>query len=342
MGASPIALVRSVVLAPVAAFLERERVPCESLFEAVRLSPRLLERPDELILLGQACTLLETVARKRGLDDIGLLAANSIKFNSFGRFGELARDTGTLFESLNLFTSRITAISTSERLFLNWQGERLFFSHKLALRPFPGMRYADAYSLVVMIKAVQQVLGPEWKPDLIVLPEGERLRMKRYEAFFKTNVVFKDDVWAISIPPSRLADPVPAMAPASASQQGEEELPHPSSSDMIRSLGEMIRPSLRLAYPDIGYAARLSGVSVSTFKRRLQKAGLTYSELVETERLRLSIELLAQDGVTISDIASELGYTEPGNFTRAFRTWTGLTPSKFRAANPTRHPSNKA
>ena len=339
MGASPIALVRSIVLTPLAAFLERERLPCESLFEAVRLSPRLLERPDELILLGPACTLLDTVARKRGLEDIGLLAAGSIKFNSFGRFGELARHTETLFESLNLFTSRITAISTGERLFLNWQGERLFFSHKLALRPFPGMQYADAYALVLMIKAVQQVLGPEWKPDLIVLPEGERLRMKRYEAFFKTNLVFKDDAWAISIPPSRLADPVPAAARP---QQVAGELPPPSSGDMIRSLGEMIRPSLRLAYPDIGYAARLSGVSVSTFKRRLQKAGLTYSELVETERLRLSIELLAQDGVTISDIASELGYTEPGNFTRAFRTWTGLTPSKFRAANPTRHPSNKA
>ena len=45
------------------------------------------------------------------------------------------------------------------------------------------------------------------------------------------------------------------------------------------------------------------------------------------------IELLAQEDIKISDVAAELGYTKPGNFTRAFLTWTGLTPSKFR----TRH-----
>ena len=329
MSASSIALVRSVLLAPIAAVLERERLPYESLLEDVRLSRPLLERPDDLILLGQACTLLDMVAHKKGIEDIGLLSANAIKFGSFGRFGTVASDAGTLFEWLNLFTSRIAAISTAERLVLNWQGERLYLSHKFALRPFPGMQYADAYALVLMIKAVRHVLGPEWKPDPIVLPEGERVRKKQYEAFFKTNLFFKADAWAISIPPSRLAAPVPAAAP----QLVEGELPPPSSGDMVRSLGEMIRPSLRLDYPDIGYAARLAGVSVSTLKRRLQKAGLTYSELVETERLRLSLELLAQDGVTISDVASELGYVEPGNFTRAFRKWTGLTPSKFRAAH---------
>jgi AraC-like DNA-binding protein len=65
-------------------------------------------------------------------------------------------------------------------------------------------------------------------------------------------------------------------------------------------------------------------------QRRLRESGITYSDLVETERLRLAIKLLAQEDIKICDVASELGYTEPGNFTRAFRTWTGLTPSKFR------------
>ena len=92
----------------------------------------------------------------------------------------------------------------------------------------------------------------------------------------------------------------------------------------------MIRPSLRRAYPDIGHAAALTGVSVSTLQRRLRESGITYSELVETERLRLAIDLLTQGDIKICDVASELGYTEPANFIRAFRNWTGLTPSQFR------------
>ena len=130
MGASPIVLVRSFFLAPVAAFLERERLPYESLFEAVRLSPRLVERPDDLFLLGQGCGLLERIARAKGIEDIGLLAASTIKFGSFGRFGEMASEAETLIDALNLFISRITVICTGDRLSLNWQGEHLLFSHK--------------------------------------------------------------------------------------------------------------------------------------------------------------------------------------------------------------------
>jgi len=65
-------------------------------------------------------------------------------------------------------------------------------------------------------------------------------------------------------------------------------------------------------------------------QRRLRESGITYSELVETERLRLSLELLAQGDIRICDVASELGYTESANFIRAFRKWTGLTPTRFR------------
>ena len=40
--------------------------------------------------------------------------------------------------------------------------------------------------------------------------------------------------------------------------------------------------------------------------------------------------MLAQSDVQIEAIATRLGYVEPANFPRAFRKWTGETPSAFR------------
>jgi AraC-like DNA-binding protein len=343
MAASPIALVRSTVLGPLVEFLDQERLPYEGLFEAAKLSPRLIERPDDLIPLAQACALLEKITRATGLEDIGLLAASKIKIPAFGHYGDLACEAATLFEALHSLIAGINAFSTGERLSLEWRNERLFLCHKFAVRPAPGTRHADAYSVMVMIKSVQLALGSEWKPDLILLPANERIRKRQYEASFKTNVSFGSDAWAISIPPSRLADPIrKAERPASSSTpQPARSVPFTPDSDLIGSLRAMIGPSLRLSCPDIGHAAGLAGVSVSTLQRRLRESGITYSDLVETERLRLAIKLLAQEDIKICDVASELGYTEPGNFTRAFRSWTGLTPSTFRNHKADPRPARK-
>ncbi len=330
MPVSPIALVRSIVLAPIARFLEQEGVPYEELFEAAKLSPRLIERPNDLFPLAQGFALSEQIARVLGLDDVGLVAASHVAITDFGQLGDIVCGGATLSEALHRLIRGVTAFSTCERLSLHWRGERLLFCHRYAIRPVAGQRHADCYAVVIMIKAVQLALSPEWKPDLILLPERERTRKRQYEAFFKTDIWFENETWAISVPSSRLADPIRKAELRGAPRQVVRSVPPSPARDLIGSLREMISPSLRLATPNIGHAAGLAGVSVSTLQRRLRESGLTYSELVETERLRLSIELLVQEDIKICDVASELGYTEPGNFTRAFRTWTGLTPSQFR------------
>jgi AraC-like DNA-binding protein len=330
MAASPIALVRSAVLAPIVRFLDQEGVPYEDLFEAAKLSPRLIERPDNLFPLAQGFALGEQIARVLGLDDVGLRAASHVAITDFGQLGDIVCGAATLSEALHSLIRGVTAFNTVERLSLEWRRERLFLSHRFAIRPVPGQRYADSYSVVVMMKAVQLALGSEWKPELILLPESERVRKRQYEAFFKTDIWFESETWAISVPPSRLTDPIRKTELRGDARQETRSVPPSPARDLIGSLREMIRPSLQRAYPDIGHAAALAGVSVSTLQRRLRESGITYSELVETERLRFSIELLARGDIKISDVASELGYTEPANFIRAFRKWTGLTPSQFR------------
>ncbi len=327
MTGSPIALVRATVLAPIVRFLDQERVPYEAFFEASKLSPRLIERPNDLFPLAQGFALSEKIAQALALDDVGLQAASHVEITDFGQLGDLLCGAATLSEALHSLIGGVAVFNSGERLWCDWRSERLWFCHKLIVHPAPGKRHADAYAVVVMIKAVQLALGPDWKPDLIVLPSHEQIRRPQYEAFFETEIAFKNETCAISIPPSQLASPIRR---AGKGQAGATQPVCPAD-DLAGSLRQMIRPSLRLAYPNIGHAAGLAGVSVSTLQRRLRESGITYSDLVQSERLRLSIELLAREAIQICDIASELGYTEPGNFIRAFRKWTGLTPSQFRA-----------
>jgi AraC-like DNA-binding protein len=77
--------------------------------------------------------------------------------------------------------------------------------------------------------------------------------------------------------------------------------------------------------------ARRLGLSQRTFSRRLSLEGLTFSEAVEHVRRDLAEQYLADQGLSISQIAWLLGYQEVSAFTHAFKRWTGNTPRNARA-----------
>ena len=77
--------------------------------------------------------------------------------------------------------------------------------------------------------------------------------------------------------------------------------------------------------------ASAAGVSPRTFTRRLAAEGVTFLDLVEALRRDLANRYLADDDLSISQIAWFLGYREVGAFSHAFKRWTGYTPRKARA-----------
>jgi AraC-like DNA-binding protein len=77
--------------------------------------------------------------------------------------------------------------------------------------------------------------------------------------------------------------------------------------------------------------ARALGMSERTLARRLADDGLTPAGLVDDLRRRLADRYLAARGFPLGRITYLLGYSDLSAFTRAFRRWTGRTPSEWRA-----------
>jgi AraC-like DNA-binding protein len=64
--------------------------------------------------------------------------------------------------------------------------------------------------------------------------------------------------------------------------------------------------------------------------RQLVKAGTSFREIGEELLRQRAQELLRERRVPIGEVSYLLGYAEPSNFHRAFRRWTGLTPTEWR------------
>jgi AraC-like DNA-binding protein len=100
--------------------------------------------------------------------------------------------------------------------------------------------------------------------------------------------------------------------------------------DFPDSLSQLIRSLLPEGYPNLAIAAESAGMSIRTFQRRLEDNNLSYSDLVDQVRFDRATELLQDPTIKLIDIAFELGYTEPANFSKAFKRWTGVSPREFR------------
>lgn len=81
--------------------------------------------------------------------------------------------------------------------------------------------------------------------------------------------------------------------------------------------------------PTIANVATRLSMNVRTLQRCLGDEGLIFRALLGECRRRHATAALAAGRLSISAIARQLGYSDSAHFARAFRGWTGRTPSDY-------------
>jgi AraC-like DNA-binding protein len=69
-------------------------------------------------------------------------------------------------------------------------------------------------------------------------------------------------------------------------------------------------------------------LSERTLRRKLAQEGLTYRTLLDDGRKARALELMMIGRQSIAEVTTETGFSDTRSFSRAFKRWTGLAPSK--------------
>ncbi len=82
---------------------------------------------------------------------------------------------------------------------------------------------------------------------------------------------------------------------------------------------------------DLEQAAAQAGLSPFHFLRLFSSVlGVTPHQYLVRSRLRHAARLLADDGLSITDIAYDVGFGDLSNFVRTFHRAAGISPLRFR------------
>ena len=77
----------------------------------------------------------------------------------------------------------------------------------------------------------------------------------------------------------------------------------------------------------------------SRFCREFKAAfGVTFVEHLANARVLQAKRLLANPTMPVADVAAAVGFTDPSYFTRVFRKQEGVSPTEYRARQPSRRP----
>jgi len=73
-------------------------------------------------------------------------------------------------------------------------------------------------------------------------------------------------------------------------------------------------------------------MTLRTLQRKLVERGTSYKAIANETRRDLALEYVREQYLPLTEITYLLGYSEQANFTRAFRRWTGQSPTDYRKA----------
>ncbi|MCB1704097.1 MAG: AraC family transcriptional regulator [Halioglobus sp.] len=82
--------------------------------------------------------------------------------------------------------------------------------------------------------------------------------------------------------------------------------------------------------PNTDEMAGKMNMSTRSLRSKLQQEGTTYQAVLDEARKNIAIEWLENTDITPKEIGFMLGYSDVGNFRRAFRSWTNKKVSDFR------------
>jgi AraC-like DNA-binding protein len=83
--------------------------------------------------------------------------------------------------------------------------------------------------------------------------------------------------------------------------------------------------------PTMESVARDLGMSARSLRRRLRGERTPYPALMEDARAARAKSMLEDTQISVQEAAYALGFGTPTAFSRAFKRWTGLAPSAYRA-----------
>jgi AraC-like DNA-binding protein len=331
----PDSSVQSLVgLGALAAELATEGVSVRDLFARTGVTANQLEDAQARISHRQRLAIYRNATRLAKRPYIGLLAGARQRISDYGIYGYALVSSKTFGDALMFSLDHITMAGPAVRqISFSIEGTMgVLRSHGLdslgELLPFAAEFWRSS-----MTSIYSRVLEAPFPSKRMVFPFAAPGHWRRYERLFNCPIDFGAKSMEWHFDADVLGLPCPNANPITAKiceQVCDAVLTEsPGESELVRKIRTAYLNSPQ-RLPSAGKIASDLGLSLRTLHRRLFEDGVSFQAVVDGVRRTLAVELLENTHMAIDQIADRVGFSDATSFRKAFKKWTGRSPSGFR------------
>jgi AraC-like DNA-binding protein len=265
----------------------------------------------------------------------GLEAGRRWKPTTFHALGFAWLASSTLHDALERLTRYIHVVNSSVKAQLELRGARYVFTYGLAntnsaVTVHPAT--IDA-GIVALMQMCRQICGQGYEPQGVLMTHARPPCHGRLEAFFRAPVQYDAGSNGLVFDAQSIDRRLPTANAELARINEEVVLKYLSHLDRA-SVATQVKSHLIELLPagHVGEEpiAQSLNMSLRSLQRKLLEEGTSYARLLEETRRDMAKNYIENSILSINEIAYLLGFSEPANFTRAFRRWYDVTPSSYR------------
>ena len=176
--------------------------------------------------------------------------------------------------------------------------------------------------------ALRALCGPQWRARRFHFEHGPPHDPLRHAALLQAPVSFNANVTAIEFESAWL-DRDHVNLQSQTLNDGQEPRPREDLESKVRTI---LASWNGIGSPSAPAVASLLGLQPRKLNRMLAKTGTRYNRMLGDMRYETAKKMLRDPGAPMLSIAWSLGYADASAFSRAFRRWSGMTPSEWRKA----------
>ncbi len=305
----------------------------EQLLKEVELNPADLTNPEARFPMAKTRFLWQKAVELTGDPCFGLTVSGHINHASYHALGYSVLASSTLKEVFERIVCYFHIVTNGAELKFTEEAE--YFCFAIDVPPHglqPASEALDAF-LSSIIRSCRLLTDRNFAPQKVYLKHSKPEGTDGFERFFKAPITYNAEGYILFLDKSRLLARLPTANAELArcnDQIASEYLARHECDKAAYKVKQALIHMLPLGEPSQEAIAKALNMSLRTLQRKLSRENTTYIEILDTTRRALALSYVGQSNTRFSEITFLLGFCDSSSFSRAFKRWTGLSPSQHR------------